>query len=454
MEEDLFVNTPVRKAYFIFTLPLVCSLIVGLIYNMVDIYFIGHTRDPNQVAAVSLCGPLFAAINAIGGVLSLGGSTAISRLFGEKKDEEAKKLGAFCFYGTFFSGFIVSIFMLIFSNSVMKILGVDDSTFIFAAAYYKYVAFGVPFIIFSVATPNILRAEGLAKEVMFGSILGIVVNIILDPVFIILMNKGVSGAAIATVIGNIVADIFYVFIILKRNRKFSLSIRGCRIALDVFKSILAIGIPGSLQSAFQSFATVVINLSLYVYGNNEIAAMGIVMKLIMVIVMIIVGFSFGMQPLIGYNYGAKNIRRLKEILRFSLMFEVGLTIAMSSVLLFFAQPIIRCFINNNEIVSSGSLMIRLQVLTVPFISIIFICTVVFQATGKAVSALLLSISHQGIIFIPIILIFKIAFGYYGVICAQPFTDIVTIILAIVLFKHTFHELLKSEKEVETKSCNI
>lgn len=268
------------------------------------------------------------------------------------------------------------------------------------------------------------------------------------------MNKGVSGAAIAIVIGNIVADVFYVFIILKRSRKFSLSIKECHIGLEAFRSILAIGIPGSLQSAFQSFATVVINLSLYLYGNNEIAAMGIVMKLIMVIVMIIIGFSFGMQPLIGYNYGAKNIKRLKEILRFSLIFQTALTVVMSAVLLFFAQPIIRCFMDNNEIVSSGSIMMRLQVLTVPLINVIFICTVVFQSAGKAVSALLLSISHQGIIFVPVILISKIAFGYYGVICAQPFTDILTIILAVFLFKRTFHDLLKNEKEGGANSIQV
>ena len=444
MEEDLFVKAPVSKAYFKFTLPLVCSLIVGLIYNMVDTYFIGHTGDANQVAAVSLCGPIFGAVNAIGGILSIGGSTAISRLFGEKNDEKAKSIGSFCFYGLLLIGFIVSAFMLMFSNSILKILGVDEMTFKFALSYYRYIALGVPFIMFSAGAPSILRSEGLTKEVMFGSILGTVLNIILDPIFIIWMNRGAAGAAIGTVIANILTDVFCVYIILKKSRKFSLSIKRCSIDFNTLKNILAIGIPGSLQSAMQSFTIVVINVSLYVYGNNEIASMGIAMKLIMIIVMIIVGFSFGMQPLIGYNYGAKNVKRLKEILRFSLIFEIALTTVMSAILFIGANPIMRCFIDNDNVVASGSTILRLQVITIPLLTIIFICTVVFQAAGKAVSALILSLSHQGILFVPVILILKSAFGYYGVICAQPVTDVLTVILTIVLFYITFNQLFRNE----------
>lgn len=442
MEEYLFVKSPVSKAYFKFTLPLVCSLIVGLIYNMVDTYFIGRTGDANQVASVSLCGPIFGAINAIGGILSIGGSTSISRLFGEKNYDKAKSISSFCFYGLLLIGLIVSTFMLIFSDSILRILGVDEMTFKFALSYYRYIALGAPFIMFSAGVPSILRSEGFIKEVMFGSIFGTVSNIILDPIFIIWMNKGAAGAAIATVIANILTDVFCIYIILKKSRKFSLSIKKCSIDFNTLKNILVIGIPGSLQSAMQSFTTVVINLSLYVYGNNEIASMGIVMKLIMIIVMIIVGFSFGMQPLIGYNYGAKNVKRLKEILRFSLIFEISLTTVMSAVLFIEANPIMRCFMDNDKVVASGSNMLRLQVITIPILTIIFICTVVFQATGKAVSAFILSISHQGILFVPVIIILKSAFGYYGIICAQPVTDVLTVILTIFLFNSTFHQLFR------------
>lgn len=445
MGENLFENAPVRKAYFKFALPVVFSMIVTLIYNMADTYFIGQTGDANQVAAVSLCAPLYTLMIALGDIFGLGGSSVISRLFGQKRDDDAKRIGSFCFYGAFLCGIIVTILMLIFSNGALKILGTDEATFRFASQYYRYIAFGAPFIIFSLAPSNIIRTEGLAKEVMVGSILGTVVNIILDPIFILVLNMGVSGAAIATVIGNIAADIFYVYIVIKRSRKLTAAVSACRVSIIEMKDILIIGIPAALTNIMQSIGIMAMNRSLYSYGNDKIAAMGIAMKVSMVVVLVLVGFSFGAQPLMGYNYGAGNKKRLKEVLRFSFIFEGMLSIGMAAVLMIFAKQITGCFIGDTLIIESGASMLRIMLLSTPFISVILISTVMFQSAGKAVPAMILSLGRQGVIFVPIIIIMKNILGYSGVIWSQTSADIITFILAVIIFKITFKEILNNEE---------
>ncbi|MDO5517980.1 MAG: MATE family efflux transporter, partial [Clostridium sp.] len=299
-------------------------------------------------------------------------------------------------------------------------------------------------IIFALAPSNIIRTEGLAKEVMIGSILGTMVNIILDPIFILTFNMGVSGAAIATVIGNVAADIFYVYIVIKRSRKLTAALSSCRVSLIEMKDIFIIGIPAALTNIMQSAGIMVMNRSLYSYGNDKIAAMGIAMKISMVVILVLVGFSFGAQPLMGYNYGAGNTKRLKEVLRFSFIFEGILSIVMAGVLIISARSITGCFISDNSIVEAGSLMLRIMLISTPCTSVILICTVMFQSAGKAVPAMLLSVGRQGIIFVPIIIMLKNIFGYSGVICSQTSADFLTFILAIVLFRITFKEVLKEK----------
>ncbi|HCW54572.1 MAG TPA: MATE family efflux transporter [Clostridium sp.] len=440
MEENLFENAPVRKAYFKLALPVVFSMIVTLIYNMADTYFIGQTGDPNQVAAVSLCAPLYTLMIALGDIFGLGGSSAISRLFGQKKDNDARRVSSFCFYGAFLCGIIVTVIMLLFSNTALRILGTDESTYLFAADYYKYIAFGAPFIIFSLAPSNIIRTEGLAKEVMVGSILGTVVNIILDPIFIMVLGMGVSGAAIATVIGNIVADIFYIYIILRRSSKLTVALNACRVNFAEMKDIFIIGIPASLTNIMQSIGIMAMNRSLYSYGNDKIAAMGIAMKVSMIVVLVLVGFSFGAQPLMGYNYGAGNKKRLKEVLKFSFVFQGILSIIMALILVVMAGAITAGFIGDKSIIESGALMLRIMLISTPFISVILLATVMFQSAGKAIPAMILSVGRQGLIFVPTVLILRSLFGYSGVIWSQTCADVVTFILAMVLFKITFKEL--------------
>ena len=209
---------------------------------------------------------------------------------------------------------------------ILYLLGADTETFAYASQYFTVIVLGAPFIIVSYTPANLLRTEGFATASMTGTILGAIVNMILDPLFISVLKLGAAGAAIATVIGNIGADLFFLWFLLARSKRLSIKLAKFHIQSDEIRQIFAIGIPASITNLMQSFGMALTNRFLLPYGNDKVAAMGIVMKINLIAVLIMVGFAFGAQPLIGYNYGAKNHSRLKEILRFCYAFECGIAL--------------------------------------------------------------------------------------------------------------------------------
>jgi len=434
MSDELFEKAPVGRAYFKMALPVVFSMVVSLVYNMVDTFFIARTQNTSLVAGVSLCAPIFTMMIALGDIFGLGGSSVISRLFGEGRDEEGRRVSGFCFYAAILCGVVVAALMLLFQGPVLTLLGADGDTRVFASQYYVYMAIGAPFVIVSLTPSNLMRTEGLALESMIATVTGSVVNIILDPVFIFGLGMGAAGAAIATVLGNVAADILLVYYVRKKSRKLTVSCRDIRVDGSVTGAILAIGIPASITNIMQSFGITLANRSLVRYGTDKVASMGIAMKVGMIVVLVMVGFAFGAQPLLGYNYGAKNEKRLKEILRFDLLVEFVFSIVTASLLALFAPQIVRIFMKEEAIVSAGSLMLRCLVMSSPFIGVVLVFTTLFQAEGRALPALILSVSRQGVIYAVCLFALSLAFGYHGVICAQATADVLTAAVAVFLYK--------------------
>ena len=306
----LFETTPVPKAFLTLALPVVMSKIISMIYNMVDIYFIGRTGNANLVAGVSICAPVFLLMVSLGDLFGLGGSSVMSRLFGQKKDEDGKRVSSFTFYSAIATGVLITVIMLIFQTPILHMLGAEGEVLSYAAEYYIWIALGAPFIILTLIPTNQLRTEGLANIAMIGSIVGSVVNIVLDPVFIFGLGMGAGGAAIATVLGNIVTDIIFVVCIRKKSQKLTVDIKMAKVDLAIVGAVFAIGLPSSLNNLMNSFGTALLNRGLASYGADKVAAMGIASKVNMMVAMIMIAFAFGAQALIGYNYGAGNRARL------------------------------------------------------------------------------------------------------------------------------------------------
>lgn len=432
MENYLFEKMPVPKAYMKLALPVVLSMIVSLVYNMVDTYFIALTGVQELVAGVSLVAPMFTLMIAFGDIFGLGGSSAISRLLGEKKDNEAKKTCAFCIWISLVFGLCISAILLLFRTQILGLLGVGKDTYQYANAYYTWIAIGAVSIIFSMVPSNILRTEGLAVQSMAGSIIGSIVNIIFDPIFIFGLNQGAAGAAMATVLGNIIADIYYVYAVMKKSKRLTCSPSHMKVTGRRIRDILMIGIPASITNIMQTFMMVMTNNFLLTYGTDKVAAMGIALKIIMISVLVMVGFAFGGQPLVGYNYGAKNKKRFNETIRFAFLLEVLTGAGMAIVLGAAAPLLVGLFLKDASVIAVAQQILRVQLIGMPFVGIVLASTCIFQAIGNGAGALILSAGRQGVIFaIVIICTSKIA-GFSGVIASQPVSDFLTALVAVMI----------------------
>lgn len=434
MENELFERASVPKAYMKLALPVVLSMMVSLVYNMVDTYFIALTGKQELVAGVSLAAPIFTLMIAFGDIFGLGGSSLISRLFGEKREEEAKRASAFCLWAAIGFGIFVTIVLLVFRTPILKLLGTDAATFEYAGEYYTWIAVGAASIILGLVPSNILRTEGLATQAMAGSVLGSIVNIILDPVFIFGLGQGAAGAAMATVIGNVIADVYYIYVMQKKAKRLSVSFKEIKIPGTMIRDILVIGIPASITNLMQSIMIMITNHYLIAYGTDKVAAMGIALKANMISAFILVGFAFGGQPLVGYNYGAKNKKRLKEILRFAYLFEAGLALVFTILISVFAPAIIKIFMNQSDIITNGAMMLRFQQLGMVFMAVTLVSTCVCQSVGSAAGAFVLSISRQGVLYAILLVVLNRIFGYTGIIATQACADVLTALIALAIIR--------------------
>ena len=432
--DKLFEHTSIKKAYFTLALPVVLSMTVTLIYNMVDTFFVAKTQNPDLVAGVSQGAPIFTLMIALGDIFGLGGSSVISRLFGEHRDKTGRYVSGYCFYASIICGIIVTILMVAFQTPFLHLLGASPNTWKYAREYYLVMAWGAPFVIFGLTPTNILRTEGLAVQSMIASMTGTGINIILNPIFIFTCGWGAAGSALATVTSTVIGDIIMVYYTRYKSKKLTTSIKETKISRHLQWEIYAIGIPASITNLMATFATALTNRYLITYGASSVAALGIALKISMVTNMIVVGLAFGAQPLIGYTYGAKDRKRFNATVRFDIIVIASLAIAMTVLLIIFAPFLIRLFMKDPTIIREGTGMIRWLSSSAVLSGIILVFTTMFQSMGKAVPAFWLSFCRQGLIFALVIILMNSLFGYHGIIAAQPVADLLTFILSIILYR--------------------
>ena len=320
MENEIFENEKVSKAYIRLSLPLVFSLVVTLIYNLADTFFVAQTNDTNIVAGGSLGMPVLTLLMALGNIFAQGGASLVSRLLGQNDRQAIRRASSFCFYITIFTGIVIAIVMLVFRVPVLYVIGTSEETFSHASDYYTYLAIGAPVTMLSFIHSNLLRSEGMSKESMIGTVLGALVNIVLDPIFISAIGWGAAGAAIATVIGYLCSDVYFMVIVAKKSNILSINPKEIRIPAKHVRQILIVGIPAAITNLMQSAGVVMMNQFLLPFGNDKIAAMGIVLKVSMIVLLLLTGFSFGGQPLFGYYYGSGDKKRLSELFSFCIRF--------------------------------------------------------------------------------------------------------------------------------------
>lgn len=440
-EHELMANMKVSKAVAKMAIPSVISSLVTVIYNMADTFFVGRTGDALQVAAVSLTNPIFILLMAFANMFGMGGSAVASVALGKKDEKRVKNVTAFVFYGSVIVGLVCMAALLLFMRPILTLFGANAETYEFAKGYTLHISYGAPFIIWSAASSFILRVEGASKEAMIGNMIGTIANIVLDPIFISTFGMGAAGAAIATTIGNVLACLYYLWYFLKKSRLFSIHFRYFTCRNGILVKICTIGLPTAIFSGLMSVSTIILNQILVAYGNAPVAAIGIVFKANMFITFLQMGLANGVQPLFGYNYGSGDKERFQAVERFTKICCV--IVGVASVILYYIgkDPIIRIFVDDNEVVAYGVQMLIGYMLSGPVIGILFTNMNCMQSVGRAFPATVLSVLRQGILLIPLLYLLNALFGLNGVIYGQSITDYIAVLLSIFFWQGTKKQIM-------------
>lgn len=437
---EMFEKAPIKQAVWKIATPMIMSMLVTVFYNMADTFFIGQTGDTLQVSAVSLAMPLFFILMACGNLFGNGGSSAISRALGAGESHRVKNISSFCFYSVIGVGIVVGASILIFMDKIVILSGAKTAqTMIYVEDYLKYIAIGAPFVMMSNAFGAIVRSEGAAKEAMVGMMLGTITNIVLDPIMILYMDMGVAGAAIATVIGNAFACVYYVVLLNRPDTVLSLKFSDYALRGGVATSVFIIGIPGALNNVLMSSANLIYNSLLSNYGDAPVAALGISTKVVSLIVMILLGLCLGSSPLIGYSYGANNYGRMREVIKYELKCAILFCTSVVIIFYFSAEILIQIFINDAEVIDYGIRILRAQIVCLPLLGVVFVAMSSVQAMGKGLLSLILSICRQGLVFIPAVILCDMIGGLDLLIYAQAISDFVSICLSAAVLIWIFRK---------------
>ena len=427
---------PVGRAVLSLTVPTVISQIIMVLYNMADTFFIGQCGDPDQVAAANICMALFVFLSGIANLFGIGGAALISRCLGKGEREKASGVSAFCIWAAAAAALIYGAGLYLICPLLLPALGADSGTYDFCRQYIFWtLAVGAVPTVLNSLLAHLVRAEGCSKQAGFGMMLGALLNIALDPVFILLLDFQIAGAAFATALSNTAAAAYFILFILRRKgdtviapdpRRFTL--RG-----GIPAEVMATGLPSALMSLMSTLSNVTLNKLMSRYSNEAIAGVGIAKKIDMITFGVSTGIAQGVVPLIGYNYSAKNAVRMKKAIKTSFALSFFSAVVFAALLFTCAQPIVRAFIDDAATVAFGQRFQRIICLGGPFISVTLMVITVFQAVGKKVQPLALSLLRKGGLDVPVMLLLNALVGVNGIVWATPAADLGAMLVSCVLF---------------------
>lgn len=434
---DSFKTDPIPKIVIRNSIPALIAMIMVMVYNLADTFFLGLTHVDLQVTAVSLATPLFMIFMSLGTLFGVGGTSVISRALGEGKTEYAKKACSFCMWACIAVGGVFMALLWIFLDDVTLMLGASEKSIGLTKDYLRITIGCGIFSMISNCFSSIVRTEGEAMKAMTGTLIGNLLNMILDPIFILVMDLGVVGAAVATVIGNGVAAAYYLLYFLRGKSVLSIHPKYFSAKDKILSGVLSVGISASLANLLVSISSIVVNSRLknYVNGDMLIAGYGVTAKVIMIVTLIGIGIGSGVQPFLGFCYGAKEKDRLVRGIYFSAVFGLIFCAVISALCWLFAGPIVNVFLTDPNALDSGVEFTRILMSTAWLIGAFAICQNTLQAIGAATPALLASVFRQGVIFIPAVFLMEAAIGKTGLIWAQPVADVLSLVIVAFMLKY-------------------
>ena len=428
---------PVNKAIIKLAVPTMIANTIQVVYNMTDTFFIGRVGEgaADMVGAISVCMPVFMILQSFGNIFSIGGASLISRLLGQGNRERANNAAAIAFWTALCVCSTLSILSLIFIDKIILLCGATGKVIEYARTYLFYMLIGAPFIGMQMALNGLLRSEGATNQSMIGMMTGSFLNMILDPIFIFTFSMGIAGAAIATTIGNIVGFSINISYYLRKKGIISLSLSNYRFDSSYFKSIFKIGIPASFGMILMSTGMLIGNsVAATVDPSNAlVSANGIAHRITNVSFMLMMGLTQGCQPLLGFSYGAKKYKRLFSAVKFTIIFGTCMCTLFAVSFNLLADIWIRLFIDDPVIIKLGARIMRMVTYSMPVLAVQMTLMTVFQALGKTLQSLIISLGRQGLFFIPSIILFSKFWGLDGYIIAPFISDIFTTSLSVTLF---------------------
>lgn len=449
-KKRVFEEYHALKALTIMAVPAIISQLITLIYNIADTWFIGLTDNPNMVAACSLVLPVFMLSVSISNLFGTGGGSLISRLLGDKNEMEAKKVFAISIWMSALSAAIFVCLVMLFSEPFLTLLGASNQTRDYARQYLIYVVgVGGFFNVMSMVLSNLIRSVGYSKEAGIGISFGGVLNIILDPIFMFLIfpdGMQVTGAAVATMLSNMITFSYFVIICIRIRKKtvISVDIQHGLPERKSLKAIFSFGIPAGVSVLLFDIANMIANKKMAIHGDTALAAYGIVTKIERLPLNIGIGICLGMIPLIAYNYSARNTKRMNQI--FNCARLLGVTTAVLCVIFYysFSAQIISFFIGDDETIRLGTAFLRARCFATPFMFLCFNMVHYFNAIGRGKISFWLAVVRQLVFNIPILLILNYIYGADGLVWTQLIADICT-----VLFSYGVYFMVTKKKDLRT-----
>ena len=442
----LLASGPVGKALFAMSAPAIAGMVVMAVYNIVDTIFVSMLRDTTAIAATGIVFPLFQLIGAVGLTFGMGAASVISRRLGENDHAAAERAASTALVTSALIGLALSFFGAIFIVPILRLFGATDAILASATLYGRVILGGSIFQVVNMTVNNILRAEGASGHSSIGQMIGAVLNIILDPIFIFGLNMGVTGAAVATVIAQAVSTIFLLgFYLARKGVLHPLRPSNFHPTRATYGALMVLGLPTFVRQILGSVSFGVLNNAAGAYGESAIAAISLTLRIFMLLFMAMIGLAQGLQPVVGYNYGARAIDRVRATLR--LVFVTAATIGLVAGLagFVFAPGIMRLFAPQDPaVVEMGSFAMRAMAVTLVPIALVIMFGGVFQAIGDGRSAMLLAAGQQGLFMIPLVIILPRVLGLNGVFLAQPAGFTLAFVVGLVLMLRTERTKLRAD----------
>lgn len=444
---ERMTKTPIPRLIGELAVPTIISMLVTSFYNMADTFFVGKINT-SATAAVGIVFPLMAMIQAFGFFCGHGSGNYISRQLGAHNFEDASRMSATGFVSAFVLGLGILVVGFLFTDPLLRIMGSTETILPYARSYMRIILIGAPYMTASLVLNNQLRFQGSAFYSMIGITTGAVLNIVLDPLFIFVLDMGVAGAALATIISQFVSFCLLIAGTF-RGGNLRLNLRDFSPSLKYYQNIVKGGAPSLFRQGLGSFATVCLNLMAGPYGDAAIAAMSIVTRISQFAASVVIGFGQGFQPVCGFNYGAKLFKRVQEGFWFCVKFCTSVLLVAAVCGWIFSPNLIGIFLKTDPLVIEyGSQALRLQALTFPLVGWITIANMMLQTIGKTVKASLLAMSRQFLFFVPVILTLPGFLGILGVQLSQPIADFCSFLLAVPLSISVLREMSREQEQLE------